>query len=31
MRINPEIYEQERQRVAARFDEAVRLAEQAWT
>jgi hypothetical protein len=30
MRINPEIYEQERQRVAARFDEAVRLAEQAF-
>jgi hypothetical protein len=30
MRIAPEIYEQERQRVAARFDEAVRLAEQAF-
>jgi hypothetical protein len=30
MRINPEIYEQERQRVAARFEEAVRLAEQAF-
>src|ERR1700676_1156997 len=27
MRIAPEVYEQERQRVAARFDEAVRLAE----
>jgi hypothetical protein len=30
MRIAPEVYEQERQRVAARFDEAVRLAEQAF-
>src|SRR5262249_1112495 len=30
MRINPEIYEQERQRVVARFEEAVRLAEQAF-
>jgi hypothetical protein len=28
--ISPEVYEQERQRVAARFDEAVRLAEQAF-
>ncbi len=30
MRIAPEVYEQERARVAARFDEAVRLAEQAF-
>ncbi len=30
MRIAPEVYEQERQRVAARFNEAVRLAEQAF-
>jgi hypothetical protein len=30
MRISPEVYEEERQRVAARFDEAVRLAEQAF-
>jgi hypothetical protein len=30
MRIAPEVYEQERQRVAAHFDEAVRLAEQAF-
>jgi len=30
MRIAPGVYEQERQRVAARFDEAVRLAEQAF-
>lgn len=30
MRISPEIYEAERRRVAARFDEAVRLAEQAF-
>jgi hypothetical protein len=30
MRISPEIYEEERRRVAARFDEAVRLAEQAF-
>lgn len=30
MRINPELYEEERQRVTARFDEAVRLAEQAF-
>ena len=28
--LNPELYEQERQRMAARFDEAVRLAEQAF-
>jgi hypothetical protein len=28
--LSPELYEQERQRVAARFDEAVRLAEQAF-
>jgi len=30
LRIAPEVYEEERQRVAARFDEAVRLAEQAF-
>jgi hypothetical protein len=30
MRIAPEVYEQERARVTARFDEAVRLAEQAF-
>ncbi len=30
LRIAPEIYEQERQRVAARFEEALRLAEQAF-
>ncbi|HEX5270198.1 MAG TPA: hypothetical protein VFW33_06925 [Gemmataceae bacterium] len=30
MRIAPEVYEEERQRVASRFDEAVRLAEQAF-
>jgi hypothetical protein len=30
LRLSPEVYEQERQRVAARFDEAVRLAEQAF-
>ncbi|MHB8736459.1 MAG: hypothetical protein ACYC6M_14245 [Terriglobales bacterium] len=30
LRISPEIYEQERQRLAARFEEAVRLAEQAF-
>lgn len=30
MRIAPQVYEQERARVAARFDEAVRLAEQAF-
>src|SRR6202035_2631978 len=30
MQIAPEVYEQERARVAARFDEAVRLAEQAF-
>ncbi|MFA9479837.1 hypothetical protein ACERK3_16255 [Phycisphaerales bacterium AB-hyl4] len=29
--LNPELFEQERQRVAARFDEAVQLAEQAFT
>ena len=28
--ISPELYEEERRRVAARFDEAVRLAEQAF-
>jgi hypothetical protein len=30
LRISPEVYEQERQRVAARFEEAVQLAEQAF-
>src|ERR1019366_9546516 len=30
MQINPAIYEQERARIAARFEEAVRLAEQAF-
>jgi hypothetical protein len=30
MQVAPEVYEAERQRVAARFDEAVRLAEQAF-
>jgi hypothetical protein len=30
MRIAPEVYDEERRRVAARFDEAVRLAEQAF-
>jgi hypothetical protein len=30
MRIAPEVYEEERRRVAARFDEAVRLAEHAF-
>jgi hypothetical protein len=30
LRLSPEVYEQERQRVAARFEEAVRLAEQAF-
>jgi len=29
-RLNPELYEQERQRMAARFDEAARLAEEAF-
>jgi hypothetical protein len=31
LRLNPQLYEAERQRIAARFDEAVRLAEQAFT
>jgi hypothetical protein len=30
MRLNPEIYQQEQERVAQRFEEAVRLAEQAF-
>ncbi|MDQ7010621.1 MAG: hypothetical protein Q9M29_02250, partial [Mariprofundaceae bacterium] len=30
MQINPEVYEEERARVAARFEEAVRLAEEAF-
>ncbi|MEK6259906.1 MAG: hypothetical protein AABP62_14900 [Planctomycetota bacterium] len=29
--LSPELYEQERQRITARFDEAVRLAEEAFT
>jgi ElaB/YqjD/DUF883 family membrane-anchored ribosome-binding protein len=31
LRLNPELYAQERQRMAARFDEAARLAEEAFT
>jgi hypothetical protein len=31
LRLKPELYEQERARVAARFEEAVKLAEQAFT
>lgn len=31
MRLNPHVYEQERERMAQRFDEAVRLAEEAFT
>jgi hypothetical protein len=31
LRLNPELYQQERQRMTARFDEAVRLAEEAFT
>src|SRR5690349_6336812 len=31
MRVAPEVYEEERQRVARRFDEAERLAEQAFS
>jgi len=30
-RLSPHLYEQERQRIAARFDEAVKLAEEAFT
>lgn len=30
-RLNPELYEQERRRIASRFDEAVKLAERAFT
>ena len=30
MRLNPDIYQQEQQRVARRFEEAVQLAEQAF-
>jgi hypothetical protein len=30
MRLNPHLYQQERQRIAHRFDEAVRLAEEAF-
>jgi hypothetical protein len=31
MRLNPQLYELERERIATRFDEAVQLAEQAFT
>jgi hypothetical protein len=31
LRLNPHLYQQERQRIAERFDEAVRLAEEAFT
>jgi hypothetical protein len=31
LRLNPALYEQEKQRIAARFDEAVSLAQQAFT
>lgn len=31
LRLNPHLYQQERQRIATRFDEAVRLAEEAFT
>jgi len=31
LRLNPHLYRQERQRIAERFDEAVRLAEEAFT
>jgi hypothetical protein len=31
LRLNPELYQQERDRITARFDEAVRLAEEAFT
>ncbi len=31
MQLNPQLYEQERQRMTARFEEAIRLAEQAFT
>jgi hypothetical protein len=31
LRLRPELFEQERQRIAARFDEAVKLAEEAFT
>jgi hypothetical protein len=31
LRLNPHLYEQERQRITQRFDEAVRLAEEAFT
>lgn len=31
LRLNPHLYQQERQRIAARFDEAVKLAEEAFT
>jgi hypothetical protein len=31
LRLSPDVYRQEQERVAARFDEAVRLAEQAFT
>ena len=31
LRLNPHLYQQERQRIVSRFDEAVRLAEEAFT
>jgi len=31
LRLNPQLFEQERQRIAARFDEAVKLAEEAFS
>jgi hypothetical protein len=31
MQLNPELYEQERRRMVARFEEAVRMAEEAFT
>lgn len=31
LRLSPQLYQEERQRIAARFDEAVRLAEEAFT
>jgi hypothetical protein len=31
LRLNPELYQQERQRMTARFDEAARMAEEAFT
>jgi len=31
LRLNPQLYQQESERITARFNEAVKLAEQAWT